>query len=66
MLDADVIGNTNFHGKDLKIVQLGKTPLHEHMGVAAADLGLMVTDFRDNERQRRGLLGGSRGEIFGI
>ena len=35
MLGVDVIENTNFHGKgsDIKIAQLVKTPLLEHMGL---------------------------------
>ena len=38
MLDVDVIGNANFHAKDidLKIAQLVKTPLHERMGVGCS------------------------------
>ena len=38
MLDVAVIGNTNFHRKDidLKITQLVKTPLYEHMEVGCS------------------------------
>ena len=42
MLDVDVIGNTNFHGKglsDLKIAQLVKTPLREHMAMGVGCSG---------------------------
>ena len=39
MFDVDVTGNTNFHERhgDIKVTQLVKTPLHEHMGVGCSE-----------------------------